>query len=132
MKVFLDTNVIASAFATRGLCSDLYREVILSHEFVISSSVLAELKDVFKRKFAFPDNLINEIQDTLQANATIEDSPVRHEIPNIDNDDQIILSEAIESGVTIFVTGDKKILNLKKINSLKILSPREFWNKLAL
>ena len=31
MKVFLDTNVLASAAATRGLCADVLREVFASH-----------------------------------------------------------------------------------------------------
>ena len=30
MKVFLDINVLASAFATRGLSSDVLREVVSS------------------------------------------------------------------------------------------------------
>ncbi len=40
MKVFLDTNVLASAAVTRGLCSDVLREVFASHDLFISEQVL--------------------------------------------------------------------------------------------
>ena len=32
MRVFLDTNVQVSAFATRGLCADVLRLVLAEHE----------------------------------------------------------------------------------------------------
>lgn len=44
MKVFLDTNVIVSAFGTRGLCADLIRLVIARHELTVSEVVLEEVK----------------------------------------------------------------------------------------
>ena len=48
MRVFLDTNVLASAAATRGLCADVLREVLTSHELLTSAQVLSELKRVFE------------------------------------------------------------------------------------
>ena len=43
MRVFLDTNVLVAAFATRGLCADVVRTVLAEHEFLISSTVIEEL-----------------------------------------------------------------------------------------
>ena len=34
MKVFLDTNVLIIAFATRGLCADLMRLLLTEHELL--------------------------------------------------------------------------------------------------
>jgi hypothetical protein len=34
VKVFLDTNVLVSAFAARGLCADLLRDVLARHDLV--------------------------------------------------------------------------------------------------
>ena len=34
MKIFLDTNVLVSAYATRGICSDLVRFVLAEHELM--------------------------------------------------------------------------------------------------
>ncbi len=41
MRVFLDTNVLVSAVATRGLCADVLREVLLSHQLLVSADLLA-------------------------------------------------------------------------------------------
>ena len=35
MKVFFDTNVLIAAFATRGLCADLFAHVLLEHELIV-------------------------------------------------------------------------------------------------
>jgi len=44
MRIFLDTNVLASAVATRGLCADVLREVLTRHDLIISNALLKELK----------------------------------------------------------------------------------------
>ena len=36
MRVFLDTNVLVSAFATRGLCADVLRHVLADHQLAAS------------------------------------------------------------------------------------------------
>ena len=66
MKVFLDTNVLASAVATRGLCSDVLREVLSSHELIISDALLKELKRVLQQKFRLPLYLISEFVNMLR------------------------------------------------------------------
>ena len=40
---FFDTNVLAAAFATRGLCADLFAHVLLEHELVVCEVILDEL-----------------------------------------------------------------------------------------
>jgi predicted nucleic acid-binding protein len=45
VRVFLDTNVLISAFATRGLCAELFRSVIAEHELVLGEVVLATAHD---------------------------------------------------------------------------------------
>ena len=50
MRVFLDSNVLVSAFATRGLCVDLYERLLTEHQIVIGEAVVAEVLDVMKRK----------------------------------------------------------------------------------
>jgi hypothetical protein len=44
LRVFLDTNVLVAAFATRGLCADVLRLVLVHHELVTSAVVVAELQ----------------------------------------------------------------------------------------
>ena len=40
MRVLLDTNVLASAAATRGLCADVLRVVLAEHELVVCRQIL--------------------------------------------------------------------------------------------
>ena len=41
-----------------------------------------------------------------------------------------ILACAIGGGADVFVTGDKELLDLRRIGTLPILSPRELWLQL--
>jgi uncharacterized protein len=130
VRVFLDTNVLVSAAATRGLCADVLREVLASHELLTSAQVLSELKQVLRTKFGVAQDLIEDFislirQDTFLAQPG---SPPPVEIG--DRDDVIILSAAISGKAEVFVTGDKELLDLGEIEDLAILSPRQFWDKL--
>ena len=130
MKVFLDTNVLASAVATRGLCVDVLREVLTSHELIISDALLKELKRVLQQKFKVPSSLISESLNLLRQD-TILVKPV--ELPHVnikDKDDLIILASALSGNADLFVTGDKELLDLAKLEDLEIVSPRAFWEKL--
>ena len=60
MKVMLDTNVLASAVATRGLCADVLRAVLAEHELVICPQIISELQRILKDKFALPRQLVND------------------------------------------------------------------------
>ncbi|MEI6634309.1 MAG: putative toxin-antitoxin system toxin component, PIN family [Chlamydiota bacterium] len=128
MRVFLDTNVLASALATRGLCADILRKVINSDDLIISEPLVIELRRIMARKFHVTESLINEMvaflqQDTIPApDGNLIDIEIR------DKDDVIILSSAIRAKNQVFVTGDKEVLALGKIGRMRILSPRGFWD----
>ena len=102
MKVFLDTNVLASAVATRGLCADVLREVLTSHELIISDALLKELERVLQQKFRVPSSLISEFLNLLKQD-TILVKPV--DVPKIDmkdKNDLIILASAINGNADLF------------------------------
>jgi len=67
MRVFLDTNVLVSAVATRGLCADVLREVLVSHQLVISSPLLNELTNILHSKFGIPFDVITEFMLKVQS-----------------------------------------------------------------
>jgi putative PIN family toxin of toxin-antitoxin system len=130
MKVFLDTNILASAATTRGLCADVLREVFANHILIISEQVLAELRRVLRSKFGVSQDLIDDFIWLLY-----QDSVLAHpvQLPKIvlrDKDDIAVLGAATAAVADIFVTGDKELLKLGNIGRLKILSPRQFWEKL--
>jgi len=131
MKVFLDTNVLVSATATRGLCADVLREVLVSHQLVISSPLLTELKNAFRKKLGVPDDLTAELVEILQQDAHYSTPSALPDVDIQDRDDFAILSSALNGGADIFfITGDKELLGLQKIGNMEIISPRMFWEKL--
>ncbi len=130
MKVFLDTNVLTSAAATRGLCADVLREVFAFHELFISEQVLAELRRVLRLKFGLSQDLIDDFIWLLEQDSVSAQPAHLPRIELRDRDDLAIVGAAITAGVEVLVTGDKELLDLGRIANLEILSPRQFWERL--
>jgi len=130
MKVFLDTNVLASAAATRGLCADVLRQVFASHQLLISEQVLNELNSVLRFKFGVSQDLIDDFIWLLQQDTILAQPAKLPRVELQDRDDLPILGAAIAAGAEVLVTGDKELLDLGHIEDLEILSPRQFWEKL--
>jgi putative PIN family toxin of toxin-antitoxin system len=130
VRVFLDTNVLASAAATRGLCADVLREVLTSHELLISAQVLKELERVLATKFGVVHDLIDDFIQVMRQDTVLAHPGQLPKVKIKDQDDLPILSAAISAKAEIFVTGDKEILDIGQIENLTILSPRQFWEKL--
>ena len=130
MKVFLDTNVLASAAATRGLCADILREVLASHELFISDQVLAELRRVLRLKFGVSQDLIDDFIWLLEQDSVPAQPAQLPRIELKDRNDLAIVGAAITAGVEVLITGDKELLDLDRIVHLEILSPRQFWERL--
>ena len=131
MKVFLDTNVLASAIATRGLCSELLESVIHDHELLTCQPVLRELEGVLIEKLRLPEAVVAGFLALVKAEDTIVESRKNPSIRIKDSDDIPILGCAIAGKADVFVTGDKELLELRKIEDLAVVSPRELWNRLA-
>ena len=131
MKVFLDTNVLVSAAATRGICADVLREVLALHELVVSPPLLKKLKRVLIDKLGLPKDIISDLLSLIQEDA-ICSKPGKSAtvVPIKDKDDVVILSTALNGKADIFVTGDKELLRLRKVGTMEIVSPRGLWEKL--
>ena len=130
MKVFLDTNVLVSAMATRGLCADVLREILTSHQLIVSVSLFNELRRVLREKLQIPGKLIDDAIEVLQQDAHFA-TPSKLSGVNIrDKDDLIILSSALNGNADLLVTGGKELLDLGKIEGMEIVSPRGFWKRM--
>ena len=130
MRVFLDTNVLVSAFATRGLCADLLELVIAEHDWIIGTAVLRELEKALREKIKAPAARVLEISDFVAGEVSVL---VKHALPTdakIDADDAVVLGQALEGRAELFVTGDAALLKLGEIGGLQIVSPRQFWEAL--
>jgi putative PIN family toxin of toxin-antitoxin system len=130
MKVFLDTNVLVSAIATRGLCADVLREVLTSHQMIISAELLEELEKVLREKIGLPRALISEFVNFIRQDARVSEPTPLHRVSIKDPADVAILSAAINGGTDLFVTGDRELIDLERLEKMEIVAPREFWEKL--
>ena len=131
MKVMLDTNVLASAVATRGLCADVLRAVLAEHELVICPQIISELQRVLKDKFALPRQLVNDFIRLVREDSLLCEPGDLPGIKLKDKDDLGILSAAVGGGVNVIVTGDKEMQMVGMVAGLKIMSPRQFWQELT-
>lgn len=130
MRVFLDTNILASAAATRGLCADVLREVLAAHELVTSAQVLGELNRVLRNKFGVDQDLIDDFITLIRQDSLLARPGKLPTVEIQDQDDLPIISAAISAEADVFVTGDKEILDVGPIEKLAILAPRQFWETL--
>jgi len=132
VRVFPDTNVLASAFGTRGLCADVFRLILREHELVIGEVVLEELRGVLRRKFGVPAETVREIESFLRGYQVV---PKPRQPPNLalaDRNDLLVIGSALGARVEILITGDQEILDLNETpEGLRIVSPRDFWNLVA-
>jgi putative PIN family toxin of toxin-antitoxin system len=127
LKVFLDTNVIVAATATRGLCADVMREVLARHDLLISAALIDEVAAVLADKIGAPSDLVSGLISLLRDGAELSESSDYAEIPVRDRSDRILLSAALNGKAEIFVTGDAEILRLHERGTMAIVSPRAFW-----
>ncbi len=126
MRVLLDTNVIVSAVATRGLCADVFRAVLAAHELVTCPQVLQEVRRILSMKFGVPEPLIAEYLELIGQEAILAEPGDLPDLPIRDRDDAPIAAQA-----QVLVTGDHELQSLQNIGQLRIISPRAFWEELT-
>ena len=128
MKVFLDSNVLVSAFATRGLSADVFRLVVTEHELLTGEVVLEEVERVLRAKFLLPPSDVQEILALLRDYAVEPKPPAPTQVHIADPDDAWVLASAIAAGADLMITGDRALLEIDaEVTELQIISPREFW-----
>jgi len=127
VRVFLDTNVLVAAFATRGLCADVLRHVLAEHELIVGEVVLTELRRVLTHRLRLPRPTIEAILQFLREHETVPKPKEPSDFPIRDSDDQWILASALAGRADVLITGDRDFLDLADAAPLRILDPRGFW-----
>ena len=130
MRVFLDTNVLVSAFATRGLCSDLFELVLVEHDLVLGHHVIDEFDRSLRRKLKLPAASAREIVEFVSGEASQFIGESQPASAKVGQADARILGEALASRADVFVTGDAALLKLRVVEDMKIVSPRGLWEML--
>ena len=130
MRIFLDTNVLAAALATRGLCAELFEVTLQSHELLISDSVIKELERILPEKLGQSDPVTQGFIALLISESILVTN--EKAVPSLpDPDDEPIVAAAHAGKSDVFVTGDKALLELKSIEGMPVIAPRGLWEILA-
>lgn len=129
MRVCLDTNVVVSAVATRGLCADVLQLILAEHELVVGETMLGELPRVLNQKPGLPSQTTDETVAFLRRQATVVRTEATVSIKGVDPADAAVVAEAAAGAVDLLVTGDQGLLSAPGL-PVKVVSPREFWNQL--
>ena len=131
MKVFLDTNVLLSAIISNGLCADLLKALKNTQPDVFERTtcftcqrVLLELKEHLPAKFKW-SALDTEAAITAFSDEYTLALPAYTTVPCKDADNGWILADAQLAGCAYFITGDKELLALYSVGSLRVCTPRE-------
>ncbi len=130
MRVFLDTNVLVSAVATRGLSADVVRLVIAEHELLTGAVNLVELQRVLRDKLGAPTRTIRELDAFLRTHTIVPKPTELLDIAVRDPDDRWVLASAVAGTADVLVTGDRDLLDLGSRAPLPIVDPRGFWELL--
>lgn len=130
MKVFLDTNVLVSAFAARGLCAEVMELVLLEHELVAGRNVLRELETALREKVKLPATQLAAVVEFVAGEAVQVVHNAKPAAANADHADALVLGEVLAGRAELFVTGDAALQRIEAIGTLMIVSPRQFWEVL--
>jgi uncharacterized protein len=127
VRVFLDTNVLASALASRGLCAELFESVLTGHELLTCEKLLAELRRILTAKLKIPAEVADGFVGLIDSSAEVVPTPT--ELPEgiPDPDDAPLLAAALAGKSDCFVTGDKALIELGEVAGMPVISPRRFW-----
>ena len=132
LKVVLDTNVLVSALLFKGELSKLLfplKKFIL----LFSEETLNEfIKVLHYPKFSLTkDEIEYLLQFEILPYSKIVEVTFKFDKETCpDKDDLKFLELAVSAKANYIITGDKDLLNLKEINKIKILSPKEFLSLL--
>ncbi|MCK5139844.1 MAG: putative toxin-antitoxin system toxin component, PIN family [Thermodesulfovibrionia bacterium] len=130
MRVVLDTNVIVAAFATRGLCADVFAVCLENHCIIISEPILSEIAKNLIKKIRLPKNIAHNIIGYLrEVSEVVKPEKVDDSVCR-DKHDLKIIGTALKGKAALILTGDEDLLILKRFKKIEIITPREFWSRL--
>ena len=127
MKIVLDTNVLIAAFITHGTCNELLEHCAVNHEVILSAFILDELKDKLVHKFGFTAHEADNAVQLLTSRCALVTPLALTEPICRDFDDDKIIGTAFAGNCECIVTGDKDLLDLRRVKGIRMISPSDFW-----
>jgi len=132
MKIVLDANVFISALFWGGNPRILLERAInKKDELFISKEILQEIEDVIGRpKFHAGKNEIEYIIKSIEEIANMAVISNRIKKGSRDKTDNKYIECGIAANVDYIISGDNHLLELKEYNSIKIVSVKEYLEKM--
>lgn len=130
MRIFLDTNVLISAYTARGISSDLVRFILAEHELMTGEVNLVELRRVLRERFRASPEQVAAIESELRAETIVPKPASPSALPIRDPDDRWVLASAIAGGAELLVTGDQDLLAVAADSPVLLVDPRGCWQRL--
>ncbi len=130
MKIFLDTNVLVSAYTARGICADLLRHILAEHELLTGEVNLVELRRVLRDRFHALPAVIDAVESELRDETIVPKPAKPSPVPVRDPDDRWVLASAVAGNADLLVTGDEDLLAVAGEASIVIVNPRGCWERL--
>lgn len=132
LKAFLDTSVIISYFQNEKDLAKLFsKEVLEKVQYIISPIVYQEIFLAMRRVEGVDLKKLDKIVEMAQIDRSEMDVYL-DKVKSLRNllvhtNDILVLQTAI-SAADYLLTLDGQLLEIREIESLKIVSPREFFN----
>lgn len=131
-RAVLDTNVLVSAFLSRGGVPDrVVRQAGVTYQLVLSEDILEETEDVLhepkiQKRGRFTEAEIDAFVNTLRAIAVVVSDIPSLLVIQDDPDDNLILACAVKAQADYLVSGDAHLKQLKAYQGIQMISPAEF------
>lgn len=130
-RAVLDTNVLVSALLWRGIPHKILLKALDEEfEIIISYPLLTELKKTLQlRKFNLTKSEVDGLVRVIYHLAEIVEVNKKFDVALRDEKDRIVTDCALNGKADFIVTGDEDLLSLGLIKGIKIVSPKEFLEK---
>lgn len=128
MKIVLDSNVIIAAFATKGLCSEIFEFCIVNHEIISSEYIIGEVEKNLLEKLKMCLEKTKERTEFIRSISKVVSPIYVDESICNDKSDLPIIGTAIAGGAEVVITGDPDLVEIKEYKNIKFLKPRDFWD----
>ena len=130
MKIFLDTNVLVSAYTARGICADLLRHILAEHDLLTGEVNLVESRRVLRDRFHASPARIAAVESELRDETVIPKPAKPSPAPVRDPADRWVLASAVAGQADMLATGDQDLLAVAGEVAIAIVNPRGCWEHL--
>jgi putative PIN family toxin of toxin-antitoxin system len=134
LKVVYDTNVIVSAALKEGNLPALLVSLGLEDKvrFFVSPALIREYEKVLERpRLKLGQRGIMDFIERIKERAVMLNPTKGLSIIKIDESDNRILECALKGGVDFIITGNKRHFPFQEFRGSKIVTPREFINRIG-